>query len=104
MWGGNGSLVIQACAGGVCANIAGEFLRKYDLGAVGNTISGVLGGALAAQIAGALAGGAGNDTLRGDLDIGSIVGHTVSGAVGGGVLMMIIGLAIEAIRGPGIRR
>src|SRR4029077_9231057 len=49
MWGGIGGLVIQAGAGGVCANIAGELLRKYDLGAVGNTISGILGGGLGAQ-------------------------------------------------------
>ena len=93
MWGGIGGLVIQAGAGGVCANIAGELLRKYDLGAVGNTISGILGGGLVAQFVGALAGGASTDRLRGDLDIGSIVGQTVSGAVGGGVLMMIIGSA-----------
>jgi hypothetical protein len=38
MWGGIGGVVIQACAGGVCANIAGELLRKYDLGAVGNSL------------------------------------------------------------------
>jgi hypothetical protein len=93
MWGGIGGLVIQAGAGGVCANIAGELLRKYDLGAVGNTISGILGGGLGAQFVGALAGGASTDLLRGDLDIGSIVGQTVCGAVGGGVLMMIIGSA-----------
>jgi hypothetical protein len=93
MWGGIGGVVIQACAGGVCANIAGELLRKYDLGAIGNTISGILGGGLGAQIVGAFASGAGADPLRGGLDIGSIVGQTVSGALGGGVLMMIIGCA-----------
>ncbi len=53
MWGGIGGLVIQAGAGGVCANIAGELLRKYDLGAVGNTISGIIGGGLSAQFVGA---------------------------------------------------
>jgi len=93
MWGGIGGLVVQACAGGLCANIAGELLRKYDLGAVGNTISGILGGVLGAQIVGAFAGGASTDLLRGGFDIGPIVGHTVSGAVGGGVLMMVIGSA-----------
>ena len=93
MWGGIGGLVIQACAGGVCANIAGELLRKYDLGAVGNTISGILGGGLGARFVGAFAGGAGTDPLRGGLHLGSIVGQIVSSAVGGGVLMMIIGSA-----------
>lgn len=83
---------IQACAGGVCANIAGELLRKYDLGAAGNTISGMLGGGLGAQIVGAFAGDAGTDPLSGGLHSGSIVGQILSGAVGGGVLMMIIGV------------
>jgi hypothetical protein len=46
MWGGIRGLVIEACAGWICANIAGELLRKYDLGAVGNTISGMVGGGL----------------------------------------------------------
>jgi hypothetical protein len=95
MWGGMGGLVIQGFAGGFCANIAGELLRKYDLGAVGNTISGILGGILGAQIIGALAGGATTDALRGGLDIGSVVGQAVSGAAGGGVLMMIVGLVIR---------
>jgi hypothetical protein len=97
MWGGIGSLVIQAGAGGVCADVAGELLRKYDLGTVGNTISGILGGGLGgglgAQVVGALASGAGTDPLRGGLDIGLIDGQTLSGALGGGVLMMIIGSA-----------
>jgi hypothetical protein len=93
MWGGIGGLVIEACAGGIGANIAGELLRKYDLGAAWNLISGVLGGGVGAQFVGALAGGADADPLRGDLHIGSIVPHIVSGAVGGGVLMMIIGSA-----------
>ena len=93
MWGGIGGLVIQARAGGVCTNVAGELLRKYDLGTVGNTISGILGGGLGAQVVGALASGAGTDPLRGGLDIGLIVGQTLSGALGGGVLMMIIGSA-----------
>ena len=97
MWGGIGGLLVQACAGGVCANIAGELMRKYDLGVVGNTISGILGGGLGAQLVGALARGATTDPLRGDLDIGSLVGQIVSGAAGGGGLMMIIGLAVGSV-------
>jgi hypothetical protein len=96
MWGGIGGLLVQGCAGGVCANIAGEFMRKYDLGVVGNTISGIFGGGLGAQLVGALARGADTDPLRGDLDIGSLVGQIVAGAAGGGGLIMIIGLVVGA--------
>jgi len=78
-------LIIQACAGGVGANIAGEFLRKYTLGTVGNTIAGVVGGGAGAQLMSALAGGGG-------LGIGSIVAQAAFGGVCGGVLMAIVGL------------
>ena len=44
MWGGIVDLIIQLIAGGVGGNIAGSALKQYDLGAIGNTIAGVVGG------------------------------------------------------------
>jgi hypothetical protein len=73
--------------------------EKYDLGTVGNTIAGVVGGGVGAQIIGQfLAGGA--DVTGGEsLDIGSIIGQIASGGVGGGVLMVIVGLIKQAMGG-----
>jgi hypothetical protein len=44
VWGGIIGLIIQLVAGGVGGNIAGSALKQYDLGMIGNTIAGVVGG------------------------------------------------------------
>ena len=103
MWGGIVGLIIQLIAGGVGGNIAGAALKQYNLGTVGNSIAGVIGGGVGEQIIGALlGGGAGAGAAAagaGGLDIGSIIGQIVSGGVGGGVLMVIVGLIKQAMGG-----
>jgi hypothetical protein len=102
MWGGIVGLIIQLIAGGVGGNIAGSALKQYDLGTVGNTIAGVIGGGVGAQIIGALLGGSGAEAGAAGaswLDIGSIIGQIVSGGVGGGVLMIIVGLIKQLMGG-----
>jgi hypothetical protein len=100
MWGGIVGLIIQLISGGVGGNVAGSLLKQYNLGAVGNTIAGVIGGGVGAQIIGAcLGGGATAAAGTSGLDIGSIIGQIASGGVGGGVLMVIVGLIKQAIGG-----
>ena len=101
MWGGIIGLIIQLISGAVGGNIAGSALKQYDLGTVGNTIAGIVGGGVGAQIIGALFGGGAEYAAAGagGLDIGSIIGQIVSGGVGGGVLMVIIGLIKQAMGG-----
>jgi hypothetical protein len=80
---------------------SGSALKQYDLGAIGNTIAGIVGGGTGAQIIGALIGG-GGETLgagAGGLDIGSIIGQIASGGVGGGILMVIVGLIKQMVAG-----
>ena len=99
MWGGTVRLIIQLIAGAVGGNIAGSALKQYNLGAVGNTIAGIVGGGVGAQIIGALVGGGAEATAAGpgSLDIGSIVGQIASGGVGGGILMVVVGLIKQAM-------
>ena len=99
MWGGIVGLIIQLVAGGEGGNIAGSLLKQFDLGVVGNTIAGVIGGGVGAQIIGQFLGGGGEAAGAGGLDIGSIIGQIVSGGVGGGVLMAIVGLIKQAMGG-----
>jgi hypothetical protein len=102
MWGGIVGLIIQLVSGAVGGNIAGAALKQYDLGTVGNSIVGVIGGGVGAQIIGALVGGGGEGAAvagAGGLDIGSIIGQIASGGVGGGVLMVIVGLIKQAMGG-----
>jgi hypothetical protein len=100
MWGGIIGLIIQLISGGVGGNIAGAALKQYDLGMIGNTIAGVIGGGIGAQIIGGVLGGGGSDPAgAGGLDIGSIIGQIASGGVGGGILMVIVGLIKQVMDG-----
>ena len=103
MWGGIIGLIIQLVSGAVGGNIAGAAMKQYDLGTIGNSIAGLIGGGVGAQIIGALVGGGtgtGTDLAgAGGLDIGSIIGQIASGGVGGGILMVIVGLIKQAMGG-----
>lgn len=88
-------LIIQLISGAVGGNIAGALLKKFNLGALGNSIVGILGGGLGGQLLGMLGvGGAGQ---AGGMDLGSIVSSVAGGGVGGGVLMAIIGVVRNMI-------
>ena len=101
MWGGIVGLIIQLISGAVGGNIAGSALKQYNLGTMGNSIAGIIGGGVGAQIIGALlgTGGTGAEAAAGSLDIGSIIGQIVSGGAGGGILMVIVGLIKQAMGG-----
>ena len=57
MWGGIVGLIIQLISGAVGGNIAGAAMKQYNLGTIGNSIAGLIGGGAGAQIIGALVGG-----------------------------------------------
>jgi hypothetical protein len=101
MWGGIIGLIIQLISGAVGGNIAGAAMKQYNLGTIGNSIAGLIGGGVGAQIIGALVGGGTGADLggAGGLDIGSIIGQVASGGVGGGILMVIVGLIKQAMGG-----
>src|SRR3974390_569055 len=84
------NLIIQLVAGAVGGNAAGAGLKDYNLGPLGNTIAGALGGAGGGQILTALlpmlAGSAGN------VDIGAALGQAVGGGVAGAIVTIIVGL------------
>ena len=73
MWGGIIGLIIQLISGAVGGNIAGAAMKQYNLGTIGNSIAGLIGGGVGAQIIGALVGGGTGSDLAGaggGLDIG----------------------------------
>jgi uncharacterized membrane protein YeaQ/YmgE (transglycosylase-associated protein family) len=83
------ALLIQIISGAVGGNIAANIFKDLDLGPLGNSIAGVLGGGIGGQLLNTLGVAAGTG---GSLDLGSIIGNIVSGGVGGGILMAIVGL------------
>ena len=64
MWGGIVGLIIQLISGAVGGNIAGAALKQYNLGTIGNSIAGLIGGGVGAQIIGALLGGGGEPSQQ----------------------------------------
>jgi hypothetical protein len=91
------SLIVQLLGGAAGGNAVGKGVPNVDLGPLGNTIAGALGGVGGGQILSMLipmlAGGAGG------LDVGAIVGQLVGGGVGGAILTAIVGLIKNAMAG-----
>jgi hypothetical protein len=83
------SLIIEAVSGAVGGNVAGAAMKEKSLGAVGNSIAGIVGGGLGGTILqmvmGTAAGG-------GSFDLQSILANVGGGGVGGAILMAIIGI------------
>lgn len=92
-------ILVQLIGGGVGGNVIGQIVKSLNLGPMGNTIVGAIGGFagtwLASKVPGldALVGGAaGTAGAVGGLDIGALAGQGVTGLVSGGVLTAIAGL------------
>ena len=85
------NLIIQLISGVVGGNAVGAALKDYNLGNLGNTIAGAIGGLGGGQLLQAampaIAGAAG-----GSLDVGAIVSQIVGGGAGGAILTVIAGL------------
>jgi uncharacterized membrane protein YeaQ/YmgE (transglycosylase-associated protein family) len=89
-------IVTDLIAGGVGGNIAGALLKKFDLGPIGNTVAGLVGGVGGGQLLSMLtAGGAAAATAGatgGGMDMSSILSSVAGGGVGGAIVMAIVGL------------
>src|SRR5499427_11143022 len=86
------NLIIQLISGVVGGNAAGAALKDYNLGNLGNTIAGAIGGVGGGQILQALVPAIASAAAGGDLDLGAIVGQIVGGGAGGAILTIIAGL------------
>ena len=76
-------LIISLLSGAAGGNIVGKVLKNLDLGPIGNSIAGILGGGLGSQILASL--GSADAAAAGGMDMGSIISSIASGGVGGGV-------------------
>jgi uncharacterized membrane protein YeaQ/YmgE (transglycosylase-associated protein family) len=90
-------IVTELIAGGVGGNIAGAVLKKYNLGPIGNTISGLIGGGIGGQLLSMVLGGGaaaatGAAATGGGMDMSSILSSVGGGGIGGAVVMVIVGL------------
>lgn len=87
-------IIIQLVSGAIGGNVAGKTLKNLDLGTLGNSLAGIVGGGIGGQLLTAVLGMSGG----GGLDIGSIITQIVGGGVGGGVLLAIVGVVKGMIK------
>jgi len=91
------NLIIQLVAGALGGNAAGATMKNLDLGTLGNTIAGAIGGAgggtLLTALLPLLQGAANN------VDVGALVGQAVGGGVSGAILTAIVGLVKNTMGG-----
>lgn len=81
-------IIIQLVSGAVGGNVAGKTLKNLDLGTLGNSLAGIVGGGIGGQLLSSVLG----MSAGGGLDIGSIITQVVGGGVGGGVLLAVVGI------------
>lgn len=79
-------LIVQLVGGALGGNLAGAILKKLSLGAVGDSIVGILGGGIGGQVLGLFGMGGGDP-----FDIGTMVSNVAGGGVGGAALLVIVG-------------
>ena len=84
------ALIIQLLSGALGGNAAGAVLKNFNLGTLGNSIAGIVGGGIGGTILSSLLGTAAAPDAG--LDIGSILSNVAGGGVGGAVLLVIVGV------------
>ena len=89
------NLIIQVIAGAIGGNAAGAGMDNADLGKVGNTIAGALGGVGGGQILGALVPALA--AAASGVDLKAVVGQLVGGSVGGAILTIVVGMLKNAM-------
>lgn len=90
------ALLIQLVAGAAGGNIAGSLLRRMSLGAIGNTIAGMVGGGVGNVLLNGVLG-PGQIAALALLDLGAVIGEVAAAGVGGGVMMVLVGLLRQAL-------
>ncbi len=80
-------ILMNLVAGAVGGNAVGKASPSLDLGALGNTISGLVGGGVLGQLIALLL----PSLMSGKLDVGAIIIQLVAGGAGGALLTAIVG-------------
>jgi hypothetical protein len=84
-------LLINLIAGALGGVGAGKASPTFDLGTIGNIISGLVGGGLLGQVATLVLPSIVAAAQAGNLSVSGIVSQVIAGGAGGAVLTAIIG-------------
>jgi hypothetical protein len=84
-------LIINLIAGALGGVGAGKASPQFDLGTIGNIISGVVGGGVLGQIVTLALPSIVAAAQGGNLSVGGVVSQVIAGGAGGAILTAIIG-------------
>jgi len=84
-------ILINAIAGALGGVGAGKASPTFDLGMIGNVISGLVGGGLLGQIVTLLLPTVVAAAQSGNLSVSGIVSQAIAGGAGGAILTAVIG-------------
>jgi hypothetical protein len=84
-------IIINLIAGALGGVGAGKASPQFDLGTIGNIISGIVGGGVLGQIVTLVLPSLVAAAQSGNLSVGGVVSQVVAGGAGGAILTAIIG-------------
>jgi len=84
-------ILINLVAGALGGVGAGKSSPTFDLGTIGNIVSGLVGGVALGQIVTLLLPSVMAAAQSGDLSIGGIVSQAIAGGAGGAILTALVG-------------
>ena len=83
------TLLLPFLSGAAGGNLLGGLLKNINLGSLGNSLAGLVGGGLGSAILGNILG-IPMPTAGAELDNNAILSQVLGGAGGGGVLTMVV--------------
>lgn len=78
-------------AGAIGGNAAGKASPTFDLGTLGNTLAGLVGGGVLGQLIPLVLPAVSAAAQSGNLTVGGVLTHLIGGGAGGAILTAIIG-------------
>lgn len=82
------SFLLSLLSGAVGGNVAGNAMKKYDLGMTGNSVTGLIGGAIGGPIV--------NMMMMHPESMFGVISNMLGSGVGGAILMIVVGMIKNA--------
>lgn len=93
------SLLLPFFSGAAGGNLVGGVLKNFNLGSLGNSLAGLVGGGVGSLILGNLLGMP-MPTAGADPDGAALLGQILGGGAGGGVLTIIVAILQKMLARP----
>ena len=94
------SLMLPFFSGAAGGNLVGGILKNFNLGSLGNSLAGLVGGGVGSLVLGNLLGMPMPTAGSVDPDGAALLGQILGGGAGGGVMTMVVGVLQKMLARP----